>query len=419
MRDLHSSLKTEIIGQHQASGVNYALARLQHGKTDVSHSLHAYPASYTLSDFSTPGYLRYLGFQESNCSFFPSGKCFVREVGANFDMKGFADTFGRSFNALSDANKHFTECGIYIVKGAGPSFSGKAISSDGHNSPKKQRMKNSDDNVFHYVLTWVEGGRDKGWVIHYRPQHPPLSADLEAALEFLHGFQQFSECPEYDFEQCFWRFIGFEAGSGQFGLGNADFAHRCFDAHAAHFAPGLEKLLGAHVEIAAYGMNVLTLSPRVAEPESSQQSSTARMKNRSVSKYKYDVALSFAGTERMLAEQLATMLKEKEIAVFYDGFYPEHLWGKDLAVEFDNIYRKESRYCVLFVSPEYANRMWTIHERRSALARLLEDRGKEYILPIKVTDAELDGLSPTIGYLDLAVYPIPTIAEILLKKLAS
>src|SRR6266542_199298 len=121
----------------------------------------------------------------------------------------------------------------------------------------------------------------------------------------------------------------------------------------------------------------------------------------------------------MLAEQLATMLKEKEIAVFYDGFYPEHLWGKDLAVEFDNIYRKESRYCVLFVSPEYANRMWTIHERRSALARLLEDRGKEYILPIKVTDAELDGLSPTIGYLDLAVYPIPTIAEILLKKLAS
>src|SRR6266498_2783300 len=69
----------------------------------------------------------------------------------------------------------------FIVKGAGPSFSGKAISSDGHNSPKKQRMKNSDDNVFHYVLTWVEGGRDKGWVIHYRPQHPPLSADLEAA----------------------------------------------------------------------------------------------------------------------------------------------------------------------------------------------------------------------------------------------
>jgi hypothetical protein len=279
-------------------------------------------------------------------------------------------------------------------------------------------MKTSEDNVFQYVLTWVEGGIDKGWVIHYRPQHPPLAGDVEAALEFLRGFQQFSECPEYDFEQCFWRFIGFEARSGHFGLGNADFANGRFDAHAGHFASGLERLLAAHGEIAAYGMNVLPLSPRAAEPESTQQSPTARVKDRTALKYKYDVALSFAGTERMLAEQLATMLKEKGVAVFYDGFYPEHLWGKDLAVEFDKIYRKESRYCVIFVSKEYAARMWTIHERRSALARLLEERGKEYILPIKVNDAELEGLSPTIGHLDLATFPASTIAEILIKKLA-
>lgn len=85
--------------------------------------------------------------------------------------------------------------------------------------------------------------------------------------------------------------------------------------------------------------------------------------------------------------------------------------------EFDRIYQKESRYCVVFVSHEYANRMWTIHERRSALARLLKERGKEYILPIKVEDVDLDGLAPTIGYLSLPSYPIEKIAEILLKKL--
>ena len=166
-------------------------------------------------------------------------------------------------------------------------------------------------------------------------------------------------------------------------------------------------------------MNVFPPLLAPAEQEVNNRSSSTRPKTPSSSKYKYDVALSFAGSERELAEQLAGMLKDRGIAVFYDGFYPEHLWGKDLAVEFDKIYRKESRYCVIFVSSEYATRMWTIHERRSALARLLEERGKEYILPIKVTDAELDGLAPSIGYLDITTYPVPQIAEILLKKLAS
>ena len=117
MKDLHSSLKTEVIGEHQASGVNYALVRLQHSKTDVSYSLHAHPASYTGSELNTPGYLEYLKFQVSNCPFFPSGKCLVREVGEGFDTKGFGDAFGRSFGTLTDANKHLKECGIYIAIG--------------------------------------------------------------------------------------------------------------------------------------------------------------------------------------------------------------------------------------------------------------------------------------------------------------
>ena len=44
----------------------------------------------------------------------------------------------------------------------------------------------------------------------------------------------------------------------------------------------------------------------------------------------FDVAISFAGTERNYAEQLATIVKNAGFSVFYDEFYPEYLWGKNL-----------------------------------------------------------------------------------------
>ena len=65
---------------------------------------------------------------------------------------------------------------------------------------------------------------------------------------------------------------------------------------------------------------------------------------------------------------------------------------------FDDIYRKQARYCVMLISPEYRDRTWTQHERRSAQARALEERGREYILPIVVAAAELPGMQPTTGY---------------------
>ena len=416
MKDLHIALKSEVVEKSHASGVDYVLARLQHGKTDVSYSLHAYPMSYTSSELNPIRLLQHLGFQESKCPFFSSGRCLGYEVQEGFDAKEFGDAFGRSLAALSDANGHFKECGLYIVNDAGPDFATKTISWDGHNCPTKRHIKSLDDDVFHYVLTWVEG-RDKGWVIHYRPQHPPLTDDMEAGVKFPGVLQQFSECPEYNFEECYWRFMKFEAGSGGFGRNNADLMNKCYEAHTRNFPLGLQKLLVAQAELSAYGMHIFPPSPKRVEQDYSEPPQASHQRNRKLIKYKYDVALSFAGSERALAEQLAKMLKDRGIAVFYDGFYPEHLWGKDLTVEFDKIYRNEARYCVIFVSSEYANGMWTIHERRSALARFLAERGKEYILPIKVADAELDGLAPSIGYLDITAYPIPQIAEILISRL--
>ncbi|MBT4484242.1 MAG: TIR domain-containing protein [Candidatus Latescibacteria bacterium] len=133
--------------------------------------------------------------------------------------------------------------------------------------------------------------------------------------------------------------------------------------------------------------------------------------------YEYDVAISFAGTEREYAEQLATLIEDKGYKVFYDKFFEGKLWGEDLIEYFHEIYGKNSRYCVIFVSEEYNKRMWTNHERKSAQERALKERGKTYILPIKVDDSELPGMPSTIKYLLLSDHSIEDIAIILLEKL--
>lgn len=135
------------------------------------------------------------------------------------------------------------------------------------------------------------------------------------------------------------------------------------------------------------------------------------------SPYVYDVAISFAGPERKYAEEVASIVREAGFKVFFDDFYPDLLWGKNLAELFDRIYRKESRYCLMFISKEYRDRIWTVHERRSATARALKERTGEYILPVRVEEVDIDGMAPTIGYLPLSDFPPSRIADLLIRKL--
>jgi len=97
---------------------------------------------------------------------------------------------------------------------------------------------------------------------------------------------------------------------------------------------------------------------------------------RSTRTHMYDVAISFAGPQRPLAESLAARVKEAGFHVFFDDYYPEQLWGKNLVEYFDEVYRKQSRYCVIFMSAEYKERLWTTLERQSAQARAFHEKGK-------------------------------------------
>ncbi len=130
----------------------------------------------------------------------------------------------------------------------------------------------------------------------------------------------------------------------------------------------------------------------------------------------YDVVLSFAGEDRTYVEEVASFLEDKGVVVFYDKNEQASLWGKDLVEHFDSVFRNLGRYCVMFISRSYADKVWTSHERRSALARALEQR-TEYLLPARFDETEIPGIRPTVGYVDLRSLAPAALGRLILEKL--
>jgi len=132
--------------------------------------------------------------------------------------------------------------------------------------------------------------------------------------------------------------------------------------------------------------------------------------------YAYDVTLSFAGEDRAQAEAVATELAARGIGVFYDAHEKAILWGKDLFQYLSDLYRRRARFCVVFVSRHYAEKLWTRHELKAAQARAFEE-SREYLLPVRLDDTEIPGLLPTTGFLRIPPETAATIANALESKL--
>jgi hypothetical protein len=427
-KDLHRALKSEILGRTSAGdpGMELVLARMQYGKDDQAVGLHARPNSYTSSGLQATDFLSLLGFTRNACSIVPP-ECYVAEVEATFDLQRFPSAVGDAFRALHQAEQHLSACGFLLPQTEGWGFfygrpsTGRTHEAtwggDGHTAMKTESMKRSEDESFSYAFTWREAEDGKGWVIHYKPKHPPMAEDVHAAFNLL-KLRTFQECPEFNFDPCWWR--SFPRRGDE--LGAAEGPHRAFDAHSQNFTTGLKQIVEAHEKMRPFELSLLpsvAATRRSTIPVSSRAlprppvpapSANSELRAASDPRFRYDIAISFAGTQRPLAASLAGILKNAD-------FYPEQLWGKDLTVFFDEVFRKNSRFCVMFVSKEYAERIWTTRERQSAMARAVEERGSEYILPLQVEKVEIPGLLPTIGYVSLEGRTIEDVAELLTKKL--
>lgn len=132
----------------------------------------------------------------------------------------------------------------------------------------------------------------------------------------------------------------------------------------------------------------------------------------------WDVALSFAGEDRMYVEEVAKMLQEMGVKVFYDKFETAKLWGKNLYDYLNEIYSKKSRYTVMFISKHYKAKAWTNYERETAQARAYADN-REYILPVRFDETELPGMLSTTAYVSTKEYDPKELAELILAKVNS
>ena len=132
--------------------------------------------------------------------------------------------------------------------------------------------------------------------------------------------------------------------------------------------------------------------------------------------FRYDVGLSFAGEQREYVSDVASELEARGIHVFYDDFEQGTLWGKDLYEYLSDVYQHMCDYCVIFASAEYAAKVWTNRERKSAQARAIEE-SREYILPARFDNTPIPGLLPTVHYIDLTIVSPGELCDLIEEKL--
>ena len=131
---------------------------------------------------------------------------------------------------------------------------------------------------------------------------------------------------------------------------------------------------------------------------------------------RYEVALSFAGEQRLYVEEVACTLQSRGVSVFYDAFETVRLWGIHLAEELQSVYEERASLAVMFISADYVEKMWTRHERRAILSRAVGERG-EYVLPVRFDDSEVPGLSRDLAYLRSENHPPAELAAMIAEKL--
>ena len=103
---------------------------------------------------------------------------------------------------------------------------------------------------------------------------------------------------------------------------------------------------------------------------------------------KCEVALSFAGEQRLYVEAVARTLQSRRVSVFYDEFETVRLWRRHLAEKLQLVYEGARALAVMFISADYVEKMWPRHERRAILRRAVEEHG-EYVWPVRFDDLEV------------------------------
>jgi MFS family permease len=135
--------------------------------------------------------------------------------------------------------------------------------------------------------------------------------------------------------------------------------------------------------------------------------------------YRYEVALSYASEDRAYVGRVAAGLRRAGVSFFYDRHELASSWGQDLKEHLNTVYGGQSRFIVLFVSAHYAAKVWPRQELRVAQAEALRRQGQACLLPARLDDTSIPGLSPTIAYVDCRSTTPDELASLIVERLRS
>jgi hypothetical protein len=140
---------------------------------------------------------------------------------------------------------------------------------------------------------------------------------------------------------------------------------------------------------------------------------------------KFLVAFSFAGEQRDLVRALAETV-EGELGwgtVFFDEWFEHYLAGADADLKLAKLYAQQCELAVVCVAERYGGKPWTQAEHEAIRARLMqaraskEKRERDAILPIRVGDGEVEGVSFNTIAPDVRQKSVAQAAELIVSRL--
>ncbi len=135
--------------------------------------------------------------------------------------------------------------------------------------------------------------------------------------------------------------------------------------------------------------------------------------------FKYDIAFSFAEENRDFVDRVAEHLRNSSIEVYYDDHERINNWGEDLRAHIHNVYLNEARFCMMFISEHYKQKYWTQFEQERMKARSFFAKNKRaYILPFRLDNTEIAGITDTLIYLTAEKLNEEQLAEAIFNKIS-
>lgn len=117
--------------------------------------------------------------------------------------------------------------------------------------------------------------------------------------------------------------------------------------------------------------------------------------------YEFEFAFSFAGETRVIVEYINKKLVDEEILTFYDFDHQAFLLGKDLAKYLGDVYSNGSKFYLIFIERNYAEKVWPTFERDI----MMSSGRKECFIPVILEESIfsiIPGLSKSLGHINLS-----------------